>query len=360
MSEPRTFRILVINPGSTSTKLAVYEDENPIAEEYVHHKPEEFKGCATTLEQRELRYGHIMRMLEGSGIPPESLDAIVGRGGIIRPMESGTYAVSEKMKQDLIDNAAAVHASALGGLLAAELGEKYGVPAYVVDPIVVDEMEQLAKLSGIPGIERRSIFHALNAKAVARKCARELGVKYEDGRFVVAHMGGGITVGAHRYGRVIDVNDGISGEGPFSPERCGTVPLAPVIEMCYSGKFTRDEMTAFLSKSGGMLAYLGTNDMRLVEKYIRNGDDYAALVMDSMAYQVSKEIGAMVAVLEGRLNAIILTGGLAFSHRFTASIKQRVDQIAPVITYPGENELSALAEGALRVLRGQEAVREYA
>jgi butyrate kinase len=355
----RVYRILVINPGSTSTKIAVYENDIPIVEEFVHHSPEEFRSMRNALEQREIRYGHVMRMLEEKNVRPESLDAVVGRGGIIKPIESGTYAINEKMKQDLIDNTAAVHASVLGGLLAADLGEKYGIPSFVVDPIVVDEMEQLAKLSGIPGIERRSIFHALNAKSVVRKVARDLGVKYEDGRFVVAHMGGGITVGAHRYGRVIDVNDGISGEGPFSPERCGTVPLAPIIEMCYSGKFTKDEMLAYLSKSGGMLAYLGTNDMRVVEKYIRNGDDYSALVMDSMAYQVSKEIGAMVAVLEGRLNAIILTGGLAHSHRFTASIKQRVDQIAPVITYPGENELSALAEGALRVLRGEERVKEY-
>jgi butyrate kinase len=354
------FRILVINPGSTSTKLAVYENDLPIAEESIHHKPEEFRKCTSMLEQKDIRFGYVLKMLETHGIKPESLDAIVGRGGVIKPIESGTYAVNEKMKQDLIDNAATVHASALGGLMADELGTPYGIPAFVVDPVVVDEMEQLAKLSGIPGIERRSIFHALNAKAVVRKCAKELGIKYEDGRFVVAHMGGGITIGAHRYGRVIDVNDGLSGEGPFSPERCGTVPLAPVIEMCYSGKFTKEEMLAYLSKSGGMLAYLGTNDMKQVEKYIRNGDDYSALVMDSMAYQVSKEIGAMVAVLEGRLNAIILTGGLAYSHRFTASIKQRVDQIAPVITYPGEDELSALAEGALRVLRGEENVKEYA
>ena len=355
-----TYRILVINPGSTSTKIAVYENDKPIAAESIYHTPEEFRKCRNMLDQKDIRFDCVMRMLEKNGIAPESLHAVVGRGGVILPIESGTYAVNEKMKQDLIDNAATVHASALGGLMADELGTKYGIPAFVVDPVVVDEMEQLAKLSGIPGIERRSIFHALNAKAVVRKCARELGIKYEDGRFVVAHMGGGITVGAHRYGRVIDVNDGLSGEGPFSPERCGTVPLEPVIEMCYSGKFTKDEMLAYLSKSGGMLAYLGTNDMRVVEKYIRSGDDYSALVMDSMAYQVSKEIGAMVAVLEGRLNAIILTGGLAYSHRFTASIKQRVDQIAPVITYPGENELSALAEGALRVLRGEEGVKEYA
>ncbi|NMA25005.1 MAG: butyrate kinase [Clostridiales bacterium] len=355
----KTYRILVINPGSTSTKIAVYENEHSVAEGYVHHGPDEFKDCADMLGQFDIRLDYVMKMLEANGIRPESLDAVVGRGGVIKPIESGTYHINAKMKRDLIDNAAAVHASALGGLMADKLGEKYGVAAFVVDPVVVDEMEPLAKLSGIPGIERRSIFHALNAKAVARKCARELGIKYEDGRFVVAHMGGGITVGAHRYGRVVDVNDGLSGEGPFSPERCGTVPLAPVIEMCYSGKFTKEEMLSYLNKNGGMLAYLGTNDMRLVDKYIRHGDEYAALVMDSMAYQVSKEIGAMVAVLEGRLDAIILTGGLACSHRFTASIKQRVDQIAPVITYPGENELSALAEGALRVLRGQESVKEY-
>ena len=311
------------------------------------------------LDQKEIRFKYILKMLETGDIKISSLDAVVGRGGIIKPIDSGTYLVNEKMKKDLIGGFATVHASALGGLIAAEFGERYHIPAYVVDPIVVDEMEPLAKLSGIPGIERQSIFHALNTKSVARKCAHLLGTTYEDGRFVVAHMGGGITVGAHRYGRVIDVNDGISGEGPFSPERCGSVPLGAVIEMCYSSKFSKDEMMAFLSKSGGMLAYLGTNDMKLVEKSIREGDEYAALVMDSMAYQVSKEIGAMVAVLEGRLNGIILTGGLAYSNRFTASIKQRVDQIAPVITYPGENELSALAEGTLRVLRGQERVAEY-
>lgn len=355
----KNYLILVINPGSTSTKAAVYENESPIAEKAVYHKPDDFKDCTTVVDQKEIRLKDVLQMLADSNINPERLDAVAGRGGILRPIESGTYLVNERMKMDLINGYGAVHASALGALIAAELGERYGIPAYVVDPVVVDEMEPLAKLTGIPGIERQSIFHALNAKSVARKVAPQLGTKYEDGRFVVAHMGGGITIGAHRYGRVIDVNDGISGEGPFSPERCGTVPLADVIEMCYSGKFSKDEMLSYLSKAGGMIAYLGTNDMRQVEKQIRSGDDYAALVMDSMAYQVSKEIGAMVAVLEGRLNGIILTGGLAYSNRFTAAIKQRVDQIAPVITYPGENELSALAEGALRVLRGQEKVAQY-
>ena len=224
---------------------------------------------------------------------------------------------------------------------------KNGIAAFVVDPVVVDEMEQLAKLSGIPGIERRSIFHALNAKAVVRKCARELGINYEDGRFVVAHMGGGITVGAHRYGRVIDVNDGLSGEGPFSPERCGTVPLAPVIEMCYSGKFTKEEMLSYLNKNGGMLAYLGTNDMRLVDKYIRHGDDYAALVMDSMAYQVSKEIAPWWPFWKA-FKRHLLTGGSPTPTASQLHPRQRVTRSHPSITYPGENDSPPINEGALR------------
>jgi len=289
----------------------------------------------------------------------KKLDAVVGRGGMVQPLDSGTYLVNEKMKQDLGDEFASVHASALGGLIAAEIAEELGIPAYVVDPVVVDELEPHAKLTGFPGIERKSAFHALNAKAVARRCAEDLGMYYEDGRFVVAHMGGGITVGAHRYGRVIDVNDAIAGEGPFTPERCGCVPLEPVIEMCYSGKIEKQEMLSMLSKSGGLLSYLGTNDLTRVERMIRDGDEYAALVVDSMAYQVSKEIGAMVVALEGRVDAIVLTGGLAKSTRFTGSIKQRVDRIAKVFTYPGENEMSALALGALRVLQGDQNVSEY-
>lgn len=298
-------------------------------------------------------------MLSGAGIATDSIDAVVGRGGLVEPIDSGVYIINEHMLDDLHNSSEVVHASALGGIIAYEIGQSLGIPAYVVDPIVVDELDQYAKLTGLPGIERRSIFHALNQKNIARRCAADLGEPYENCRFIVAHMGGGITVGAHRYGRVIDVNDALSGEGPFTPERTGAVPLIPLIELCYSGAYTKQELIDMVTRKGGLTAYLGTNDLRKCEKLIKEGDEYAALVLESMAYQVSKEIGAMTAVLEGRVDAIILTGGLAYSNRFTGSIKQRVGLIAPVKVYPGEDELLALASGALRVLRGREKAIEY-
>jgi len=355
----QNFLILVINPGSTSTKVAVFENENAVMEKVIRHPGEDFAECPSILSQMPIRIQYIDAALAEAKIELSQLSAVVGRGGLIQPIDSGTYLVNEKMTEDLIDSAAMIHASSLGGLIAADIGKRYDIPAYVVDPVVVDELETCARLTGFPGVERRSAFHALNTKAVARQCAEDMGINYEDGRFVVAHMGGGISVGAHRYGRVIDVNDAISGEGPFSPERCGAVPLEAVIEMCYSGRVTKEDMIGMVTKHGGMIAYLGTNDLVKVEKMIREGDEYAALVVDSMAYQVSKEIGAMVAALEGRVDAIILTGGLAYSIRFTGVIKQRVDRIAKVVTYPGENEMEALASGALRVLTGKQRVSEY-
>ncbi len=357
--EKGTYRILAINPGSTSTKIGIFENRTCKSERVIRHKVKELEGFSTVSEQKDLRTRYIEEFLSEEQVNPSELDAVVGRGGLIRPLDSGTYLINQKMLEDLSGKSANQHASALGGIIAAELGKKYEIPAYTVDPVVVDEMDPLAKLSGIPGVERRSVFHALNAKAVARSCAVSLGMKYEDGRFVVAHMGGGISVGAHRYGRVIDVNDALYGEGPFSPERSGGVPLYQLVEMCFSGHYTKDELLSMITKRGGMLAYLGTNNLKEVEDMIRKGDEFAALVMDSMAYQVSKDIGAMVAVLEGRVNAIVLTGGLAYSTRFTGAIKQRVDQIAPVLTIPGENEMSALADGVLRVLSGAEKAAEY-
>lgn len=354
------YLILVINPGSTSTKFAVYSNETPLFEQTVRHAAGEFEECAGILGQKAIRMRYMLQALAAHQIRPEDLSAVVGRGGLVTPLDSGTYLINDTMVRDLTKGMAVTHASSLGGLIAAEIGKQYGIPAYVVDPVVVDEMEPRAKLTGIPGIERRSVFHALNTKAIARLCSEDIGMAYEDGRFVVAHMGGGITIGAHRYGRVVDVNDALAGEGPFTPERCGAVPIEPLVEMCFSGQYTEEEVLTLCHRRGGMAAYLDTNDMREVEKMIKQGDDYAALVMDSMAYQVAKEIGAMAAVLEGRVNAIILTGGLAYSMRFTGAIKQMVDQIAPVKTYPGEHEMTALAMGALRVLRGKEKAAMYA
>lgn len=359
MAADKTFRILVINPGSTSTKASVFENETEILSKTVRHLRSELDAQGSISGQKDMRMQCVLDMLAESGLQVGQLSAVVGRGGLMEPIDSGTYPINDRMLSDLIGAAADIHASALGGIIAHAIGQDAGIPSYVVDPIVVDEMEQVAKLTGFPGIERRSVFHALNQKAVARRCAADMGMKYEDGRFIVAHMGGGISVGAHRYGRVIDVNDALSGEGPFTPERSGQVPGMFLIRMCYSGAYTEQEMLDMMTKTGGMHAYLGTNDLRKCERLIKEGDEYAVLVLESMAYQVSKEIGAMVAALEGRVDAIILTGGLAFSTRFTGCIKQHTGLIAPVKIYAGEDEMTALALGALRVLRGEELPIEY-
>jgi butyrate kinase len=351
--------ILAINPGSTSTKIAVFNNDKRIFEETIRHAKNELSQYKNVLSQMDMRRGLIMESLKKNNVTPENLSAVVGRGGIIRPVDSGTYIVNDAMMHDLTSDSASVHASALGGIIAKELGDKCGIPAYVVDPVVVDEMEPKARLSGIPGVQRVSVFHALNTKAIARRAAKALQKEYKECRFVVAHMGGGISIGAHRYGRVIDVNDAVAGEGPFTPERSGSVPASAIVEMCFSGNHSKEEMMGLIVGRGGISAYLGTNDLREVESQIKAGDEFAALVMDSMAYQVAKEIGAMLAVLEGRVDAIVLTGGMAYSTRLVSSIKRHVEQLSPVMVYPGEDEMSALAEGVLRVMAGQEKVKEY-
>jgi butyrate kinase len=353
------FRILTINPGSTSTKFALYDDESLILQQTIRHDRAVLDACGTILSQKGYRRQCVTAALAAAGADMREIDAIAGRGGLLKPIESGTYLVNAAMLADLHTATASIHASALGAIIAGEIGAECQKPAYVVDPVVVDEMDRHAKLTGMPGIERSSVFHALNQKAIARRLAQSLGKPYENCRFVVAHLGGGITVGAHRYGRVIDVNDALSGEGAFTPERSGSIPAAPLIRMCFSGEYTEKEMLDRVVRNSGMTAYLGTNDLRKVEKMMASGDDFATLVLDSMAYQVAKEIGAMCAVLEGRVDAIVLTGGLAHSNRFTGSIKQRVDRLATVYVFPGEDEMQALMGGALRVLRGQEPVALY-
>ena len=348
------FRILAINPGSQSTKFGLFDDEACIFTKTIRHDSALLSKYATVLEQRDMRRDCVLLELKAAEIELASLDAVAGIGGLLKPIESGVYPINEKMLEDLHLATAAIHASALGAIIASEIAAPLGIPAYVVDPVVVDEMDRNAKLTGMPGVERSSVFHALNHKAIARRLAAELGKPYENARLIVAHLGGGITVGAHRYGRVIDVNDALAGEGPFTPERTGAIPVIPVINMCFSGEYTQQEMVEKVTQKGGMKAYLGTNDEAEVQKMINNGDEFAALVLDSMAYQVSKEIGAMVAVLEGLVDAIILTGGLAHSIRFTGAVKQRVDKLAPVHVFPGEDEMLALASGVLRVLQGKE------
>ncbi|HJB26851.1 MAG TPA: butyrate kinase [Firmicutes bacterium] len=357
--DQKQFLILAVNPGSTSTKIAVFRNEDLIVVKTVHHSRAELEQFEDIWQQEKMRLACVLEVLKETGISPSDLSAVVGRGGLVEPIDSGTYQVNERMINDLMDAHGSVHASAFGGIIAYEIARQNHIPSYVVDPIVVDELDQNAKLTGFPGIERRSVFHALNQKSVARRCAADMGLEYENGRFVVAHMGGGITIGAHRYGRVIDVNDALAGEGPFTPERTGALPALSLIHLCFSGEYTEQELVDKVTSKGGLTAYLGTNDLRKVERLIKEGDEYATLVLESMAYQVCKEIGAMYAALEGRADAIILTGGLAHSTRFTGCIKQRVGQMAPIKVYPGEDEMLSLASGALRVLRGEEQAMEY-
>ncbi|GHV26665.1 putative butyrate kinase [Clostridia bacterium] len=356
--KPNISRILAVNPGSTSTKFAVYDGEVEALSHTIRHPMSETFDIPV-LEQKQTRMNALLSYLDERSIDLDTLDAVVGRGGLLKPIESGTYSINNRMLTDLVSASASVHASALGAIIAADIAARLGIPSFVTDPIVVDEMDRFAKLTGMPGIERSSIFHALNQKAVARRFCQENNMIYENVRLVVAHLGGGITIGAHRYGRVIDVNDALSGEGPFTPERSGAIPALPIVRMCFSGEYTEEEISNKILHNGGVLAYLGTNDIKAVQQMIAEGDEFAALVLDSMAYQVSKDIGSMVAALEGEVDAILLTGGLARSTRFTGTIKQRVHRFAKVETYPGEDEMLALVQGALRVIKGMEPAAIY-
>lgn len=355
----RTFRVLAINPGSTSTKVAVYDNEEKKMEETVKHPLDMIERCGSVYNQKDMRRDVIFEALARQNIDVKSLDAVVGRGGLLRPIESGTYKINQRMLDDLKTEEAAVHASSLGAIIAEEIGREAGAPSYVVDPIVVDEIDRCARLTGLPGVEKRVVFHALNQKAVARRCAASMGMEYENCRFIVAHLGGGVTIGAHRYGRVIDVNDALAGEGPFTPDRTGSLPAEFLIKLCFSGEYTQQQLIDLVNKAGGMKAYLGTSDLMECERMIAEGDDFANLVFESMAYQIAKEIGAMYAVLEGRVDAIIFTGGMAYSTYLTSLIKQRVGSLAPIKMFPGEDEMLAMVEGALRVLRGQAKAQTY-
>jgi butyrate kinase len=357
--QEQKFRILTINPGSTSTKIGVFENECSIFEKTIRHDTETLQRYKSIIDQYEFRKQTILDALDEEGINLSKLSAVCGRGGLLRPIEGGTYRVNEQMLEDLRKGYSGQHASNLGGILAYEIASALNIPAFIVDPVVVDELEPIARVSGFALIERRSIFHALNQKAVARRVAKQLGKPYEELNLIVAHMGGGITVGVHKKGRVVDVNNGLDGEGPFSPERAGTVPAGDLVSLCFSGQYFRDEVMSMLVGKGGLVGYLGTNDAVKVEKMIEAGNEKAKLVYSAMAYQIAKEIGAASAVLAGQVDAIILTGGLAYGKQFVKEISDRVYWIADVIVHPGENELQALAEGALRVLCGEEKEKVY-
>lgn len=353
------YRVLTINPGSTSTKIGVYDEEEPVFVKTLYHSADELKPFPRIADQYAFRRDTVLGALAEAGIDLHTLQAIVGRGGILPPIESGVYRVNQKMIDYLHSPAEREHASNLGALIAHEIATQVSVPAFIVDPVSVDEFDPIARISGLPEIERRSLSHALNLKAAARRAAKELGRPYQQLNLVVAHMGGGISVSPHRQGRMVDVNQALDGTGPFSPERTGGLPIGDLMRLCYSGQYTYDQLFRKCVGQGGLVAHLGTNDAREVQKRIAAGDEHARLVYEAMAYQIAKEIGGMAAVLKGEVDAIVLTGGLAFSQMLTDWISERVKWIAPVLLYPGEDELLAMAQGALRVLHGEEDARDY-
>lgn len=348
------FRILAINPGSTSTKIAVYQNTSPIFVKNITHANHELAAFKHIADQFQFRKEIIYKELEEAEIQLSSIKAVVGRGGMLKPIASGVYEVNEAMKTDLIHHPIKEHASNLGGLIAAEIAQSLpDAKAYIADPVVVDELEEIARVSGHPLFKRVSIFHALNQKAIARQHAKSILKQYEDLNLVVVHMGGGVTVGAHQKGKVIDVNQGLDGEGPFSPERSGTLPIGDLVRLCYSGKYTESEILKMVVGNGGMVAHLGTNSAYDAEKLAQDGDEKAKFILEAMAYQVAKYVGAMVTVLKGNVDAILLTGGIAHSKWITNLIIERVYKFAPVYIYPGEDEMRALAFNGLMVLKGE-------
>ena len=353
------YKLLIINPGSTSTKRGVYSDEKEVLVETLRHSSDEIAKYDSIFEQKGFRKEVIMNVLKENNIDLNSLDAIVGRGGMLRPIPGGTYEVTDKLLEDLKVGVSGQHASNLGGILASEIANEVGIRSFIVDPVVVDELQDVARISGIPELPRRSIFHALNQKAVAKRYAKENGSKYDDLNLVVVHMGGGVSVAAHRGGLVVDVNNTLDGDGPFSPERSGSVPVGDLVKLCFSGKYTQSEIYSKIVGKGGYVAYLNTNDARDVLKAREEGNEYASLIFDAFIYQICKAIGEMSTVLNGKVNQIILTGGIAYSPIVVNAIKEKVQWISDLTIYPGEDELLALAQGAIRVLNGEEEAREY-
>lgn len=353
------FRILVINPGSTSTKISVFDGEKEVWTSKLKHSAEELAPFEKIIDQYDFRENVILRELEKAGYEIGSFTAIVGRGGLVMPLEGGTYEVNEKLLDDLRAEVQGDHVSNLGALIAEQLAGEAGCRAFIVDPVVVDEMESPARFSGHPALSRRSIFHALNQKAVARKACEELGKDYFQANLIVVHLGGGISVGAHCRGRVIDVNNALNGDGPFTPERSGGLPSADLAALCFSGDYTHDQVKKMIKGEGGVVAYLGTNDMLEVEQSVGNGNLEYREVYYAMAYQIAKEIGSLAAVLKGDVDAIVISGGIAYDKMFIGWITERVEFISEVKVYPGEMEMEALAYGGLRVLMGVEEAKTY-
>ncbi len=354
-------RILSINPGSTSTKIAVYEDLNPLFVQNLKHSAEEIGRYPSIIDQYEFRKNIIVEFLNNNGAAPDTLDAVVGRGGLLKPIPGGVYKVNPTMIEDLKKSPMGEHASNLGGIIANEIAKLSGkdIPAFIVDPVVVDEMDEIARFSGHPELPRLSIFHALNQKAVARRYARENNKKYEDLNLVVVHLGGGISIGAHRKGKVVDVNNALDGEGPFSPERTGTLPVGQLSKLCFSGKYQLHEVKRLITGKGGCVAYLGTNDAYEIEVKAMEGNELFNKVFYAMGYQVAKEVGAAAVVLDGKMDAIIITGGMARSKPLMDYMLEKISFLGNIVIYPGEDEMQALTEGAYYGLNGELEIKEY-
>lgn len=350
---------LIINPGSTSTKIGVFEDETLLFEETLRHSTEEIAQYATIVDQKDFRKEIITNLLKEKDFDINSLNMVVGRGGMLKPIPGGTYAVTDDLLEDLKIGKQGQHASNLGGILAREIGDSIGVPSFIVDPVVVDELCDIARYSGVPELPRTSVFHALNQKAVAKRYAKETGKAYDTLNLIVVHMGGGVSVGAHENGRIIDVFNALDGDGAFSPERAGGAPVGALIKMCFSGQYTEKEVYKKFVGNGGFNAYLGTNDMRDVEKMVNDGDTKAKEIRDAFIFQVSKDIGSMACVLNGKVDQIVVTGGIAYDKGVVAGLKERCEWIAPFTVYPGEDELLALVQGGLRVVNGEEEAMKY-
>ncbi|HAJ99258.1 MAG TPA: butyrate kinase [Bacteroidales bacterium] len=346
--------ILAVNPGSTSTKIAVFEGAKERFLKNIKHSFNDLQNFKVITDQYEFRKNIILGELESAGFKLRQFAVIVGCGGLVKPIISGVYEVNDALLNDLRIGVQGQHASNLGGLIAHDIAQSLpSAKAYIADPVVVDELEPIARISGHPLFERTSIFHALNQKAIARQYAKSISKQYDELNLIIAHLGGGISVGAHRKGRVIDVNQALNGEGPFSPERSGTLPVGELVRLCFSGEYTEEQIKKMITGKGGYVAYLGTNDAYEVEKRANSGDEKAALIQDALAYQVAKEIGACSTVLKGEVDAILLTGGISHGKPFVDAVSERVKHIATIFVYPGEDEMRALAMNGLMILKGE-------
>jgi butyrate kinase len=345
--------ILTINPGSTSTKIALFENLELVVKETVRHSQKTLVTFDELTDQLDMRKKVIDKFLKKNNIKTEQIDGFIGRGGLIHPVKSGIYKVNDNMLDDLSKNTYGEHASNLGGIIAYEMAKTVGKDAYIADPVVVDEMSSVAKISGLNGISRRSLWHALNQKAVARKYAEKYGKKYEELNLIVAHLGGGISVGLHKRGRVTDVNNALDGDGPFSPERSGSLPVESVIDLAFSGQYTREQLAKLNHGFGGLVSYLDTNDAEKVSEMIGNNEVFAQRVLKAMVYQIAKEIGSLYAVTRGNLDAIIITGGLAYNQDVLQPLLEYLDHLGDIAVYPGEDELEALAFNMYRLLNNE-------